>query len=318
VKTSVDEDGKEDTQRVFRYDQSKPFAAQEGTQSFATPNSHKSQAEFLEEIFEGFDDAAKEEMSKDMVVTWEMHDRKSRMKYLYLDGHWDTPLWVWKDELKLSRYFPYFVLPLSDNIGSIAQPGEVAFYARMQDALNLINENAMWARLAAFNHWIYDSTLLDPKDAKSIIDKINHEKNTRQVHGVSMKGAGDISKIFQPFKLPSTNFAEVFDKEPIMQAIDRASRINVAMRGQQFKTNTTNDAVATYNQYSGALVDGINDRVEDFVEQIIWALLEVIVSKYDYTQIEQLVSEADAQKFTSMTVEEFNRKFKMEIVAGST
>jgi hypothetical protein len=313
--TEEDEDGKTSTQRYYKYDQAKPFDLEETSQRNEAANAKDV---LMDELFPEFSENTRQELSKDTITCVEYYDRKARKKYLYIEDHWDCPLWVWEDELKLSRFFPYFVLSFAPALGSISQPGEVSFYAHMQDGLNEINHQAAWVRSVAFRNWYYDSQAIDSDQVDKIKKTLTESTSEIAMTPIKLRGEKSLEDILMPLKLPSTQFAEIFDKGPYLESINRASRVSDAMRGEQFKTNTTNDAVETYNNFTSTLMDSITDRVESFVEEIIWAILEIMVSKFDKEQMSQLVSADKLDHFDNMSVEVFNNTVSMEIVAGSS
>jgi len=116
---------------------------------------------------------------------------------------------------------------------------------------------------------------------------------------------------------PAVQYKELFDTGSLRQAIDRSAATSAVDRGEQFKTNTTNDAVQyaaqTRQETTGVLIE----IIEDSFEALGWAMSEVLVSKYTKEDIAALVGQSYANAFTPMTVDEFNQKFRMQLAAGS-
>ena len=77
------------------------------------------------------------------------------------------------------------------------------------------------------------------------------------------------------------NFIQLFDKQPILEAIDRVSSVQPVMRGVEFKTNTTNQAINQYNSVQQTRTDEKIDAVEDFIGQIAWALAQMCLQFMD-------------------------------------
>jgi hypothetical protein len=71
------------------------------------------------------------------------------------------------------------------------------------------------------------------------------------------------------FVPPALKMPEFFSTDNSFAAINRITGINDAMRGAQFKTNTTNDAVDAYQKNVDIRVDERTDLIEDFIGDIM-------------------------------------------------
>lgn len=262
-------------------------------------------------------DQAKLRVQGTLPVVW-VYDRTTRLKYLYIEGRWDVPLWVYEDEMQLSRFFPFFILAFSATLNTIMQPGEVAHYISFQNEINKINKQISKLRARAFSKYLYNSDSISAEEIKKLFDMINAANDKVEAIGIKLKDQDrPLSELLEPLKVPSAQFKEVFDKEDLKNALDRATRITDAMRGAQFRTNTTNDAVATYNEFASNRLEGLTDKIELCVEDLLWSMSELVVSQMSTALINRILSTKDAQKFQNMSVEEFNRSYNLTIAAGS-
>lgn len=250
-------------------------------------------------------------------VVW-VYDRTTRLKYLYMEGRWDVPLWVYPDDMELSRFFPFFILAFSAPLSSVVQAGEVSHYVSFQKEINRINEQISRIRNRGFNKYIYNSAVIDKEEAQKLFDFADSKDSKVEALGVKLRDQDKaLSEIMEPLKLPSAQFKEIFDKTDLKEALDRTTRITDAMRGAQFRTNTTNDAVSTYNEFASNRLEGLTDKIELAVESLLWSMCELVVSKMTSAQINQILTTEDAQKFKSLSVTEFNRQHNLVIAAGS-
>jgi len=302
----------------YRYDQSKCFDDETDTQS----NTHKTKLET--QIIEKLMPERDEEMAKlaveDTILVVTIYDRATRYKYVYMDGQWETPLWVYEDTLGLSRFFQHFFLSFSTPISGALQPGVVSRYLPFQEEINRIYEQESLVRDAAFTTMIYNTDGID----KENIDKIMSEATTRRKKrglraiGVKLRDKDKtLSDVFAPLQMPVSQFGEVFAKDGLRQAIQQTSRISEAMKGSEYKTHTTTDAVQMYAETAQKRTEGITERIEDAAEELFWALCEIVVSKFDRADIQRLTSPGMAEHFQNMTVTEFNEQFTLTIAAGS-
>lgn len=264
------------------------------------------------------DEQAKLRAKNALPVVW-VYDRTTRLKYLYIEGKWDVPLWVYEDEMGLSRFFPFFILAFSSPLNSIIQSGEVSHYIAIQDEINRINKQVSRTRRRAFNKYIYNSAAIDKEEATKIFNFAETSDNRVEAIGVRVRDQDKaLSDVLEPLKLPSTQFKEIFDKTDLENALERTVRMNEVMRGAQFKTNTTNVAIDAYNEYASNRFEGLTDKIELNVEYLLWSICELVVSKMSQEQISQLIAIDDAEQFSPMTVADFNRQYNLVIAAGST
>jgi hypothetical protein len=307
----------EQNTRFFRYKPDVEFA----TKSSTNDANIKAvvEADIVNQLMPDVDnDQAKLRLENTMPVVW-VYDRTTRLKYLYLEGRWDVPLWVYEDEMQLSRFYPFFLLAFSASLNSVIQAGEVSHYISFQEEINKINKQTSLLRARGFTKYLYNASLIDKGEVERLFDAIEINSTKLQAIGIKVKdNEKPLSELLEPLKVPSAQFKELFDKRDLKEALDRTTRITDAMRGAQFRTNTTNDAVETYNEFAGNRLEGLTDKIELCVEELLWSMCELIVSKMGSEEINMLLTTEDAKKFRPMSVTEFNAKHHLTIAAGST
>jgi DNA-binding PadR family transcriptional regulator len=299
---------------VYRYDERIGYEAEKRDNPEATAT-----ATVMEEIFPDLDvDQASLRLKNKLPVVW-VYDRVTRLVILYLEGRWETPLWVYKDELKLSRFFPHFILSFSSPINSITQRGEVSHYIRFQQEINNINKQASAARKAAFSIILYDSNTVDSKEVDRVLKEVTRSTGELKAIGIKLKDKDKgVDGMLAPFKMPALQFMEMFDKSGLKEAITSASRVGDAMRGQQFKVNTNTTAVNTYKEQAQTRLEGLTDKIEASVEDLLWSVCEIMVSQFTMEEMQMLVSTKAAEDFVQMSVRDFNLQHSLTIAAGST
>lgn len=256
---------------------------------------------------------------KDKTPCLWIQDRTTRLTYLYILDRWDTPVWVFEDELELSRFFHYFILSFSAGTGSIVKNSESSYYIPFQNEINDIEKTKTFARKTAFKTFVFNSDAIDEEELNKVFKAILNRKNEFKGIGLKLKDRElDLEKIIKPFLVPQGQIAEMFDTTSMVQAIDKTSRLAEAFRGQEFKTNTTNDAIAQYQNVAGTRLNTLVDAVEEVAAQLFWAIAEVIVSKYQQEDIVDLVGPSMAKAFRPMPVKEFNKLITMSVEAGSS
>ena len=119
---------------------------------------------------------------------------------------------------------------------------------------------------------------------------------------------------------PSTQFMQLFDPQPYLQAIDRVSSVTNVMRGVEYKTNTTNKAIESYESQTQTRLDEKIDQIEEFIGNIGAGLLELCVSKMPAEMVAALTDEKCGQLWSvamPMSPYEFHQQFTLRCVGGS-
>lgn len=263
----------------------------------------------------GFDD---EDSFKKAQYTkvWYVWDKVTRRCMLFHDKDWKWPIWVWDDPTKLQRFFPLFPLEFYTDPEEDYARSEVMYYLDQQDAINEIHSERRraisWARKNIFFNarTIKDTTTVDAflsggKVGAIGIDLPEGHKLTDQIYSVPP---------------PSTNFMQLFDTAPYLQAVERVSSVSKVMQNAEFKTNTTNKAIESYQSGTQTRLDEKIDQIEDWIGDIGCGVLELCVQFMDADQVQQLLGDRAAQlwsKMTPMTPDDIRRNYSITIVGGS-
>lgn len=245
---------------------------------------------------------------------WWIWDKVTRRLELYMDNDWKWPLWVWNDPLNLDGFFPfkalYFVIPSE---GAFAK-GEVSYYLDQQDAINEINEQERLSRQwAKWNIW-FNSNAVDD----ATVSRILEGGKSRGAYGVALPEGMKIDDVLKSILPPSANFASLFNKETKYQAIDRISSVNDAARGSEFKTNTTNGAIAKYEQNSNIVLEDKIDALEDWLSEVYWQVLQLCLQFMQKDQVVSLIGATQGGQWTNMDAKQISQTISFRIVAGST
>lgn len=256
-------------------------------------------------------------LEKDKVKCFLVWDRLTRQISLYEDADWSYPLWVYEDNLKLTRFYPHFIVSYSEPVDGIVQPGETSQYIGQQREINKINKKMSYIRKVAFGALIYNSKVLKGPEAIRLVEHLRNPDKV-EAFGVDWDPEQKIEDLLHSFIPPVAKYAELFDKQDLMSVANRISSTNDAMKGQQFKTNTNTASVDTYNQAANVTTSELTDIVEDAVEELGWAMCEIVVSKFTKDDVINLIGAEYGEAFTPMQVTELNREFGLTVVSGST
>jgi hypothetical protein len=244
-------------------------------------------------------------------------DKPTRRLMLFHSGDWTWPIWVWDDPLGLTRFYPYFIISFVMSTGGTVSVGETAYVLDHQDEVNDIARQKSRIRRSVFDYFFYNSSKFKKDEVEKFIRVLRGE-TSRGKHAIGVDaGEMKISDVFEALKPPSAEHEKLFDSEPTLASINRITNTSDALRGVQFKTNTTEDAVQSYMESLKLSVGAKVDVIEDVVADIALAVAEVAVQFMDEQDVESVVGPYLAQFWQQMTVSEFHANYDVELVAGS-
>lgn len=231
----------------------------------------------------GFDDRDSFNKAKRTKV-WRVWDRSTRRLELYSDKNWSWPIWVWDDPFQLDSFFPLTPLWFHENPISQYAKGEVSYYLDQQDQINEINDEKRRSLLWARRNIFYDKNKVQKDEVEKILKGAEPTATPIDVPE-GMKGTDMIFSIAPP----SMNFQQLFDKKDLYAAIDRIAATNDMMRGEQFKTNTTNKAIDYYSTMGNMRMDERLDSIEDSIGDVGWKMAQMCLRFMPAEVVQQLI-----------------------------
>lgn len=263
----------------------------------------------------GYDDQQVFESAQRTKV-WYVWDKVTRRVLMFNDADWSWPIWVWNDPYNLDTFFPFFPLEFYTDPEDLHARSEVAYYLDQQDSINLINaEQRRWREWAS-SRFIYNKNQLDAAKVEQFL----RDGSKERALGVEVPPETDVGNLFKPLLPPSVQVAQIFDKTPQLEAIDRLSSVTQVMRGTEYKTNTTNKAIESYESQTQTRLDEKIDAVEEHIGSVGWAILQLCVQFMSPEEVAELLGEEHAQlwaAFQGMPIQQFQQQFNFQVIGGS-
>jgi hypothetical protein len=250
---------------------------------------------------------------------WLFWDKATRRTALFAADDWTYPLWIWDNYTKTTRFFPYFIIGFGLSTGQTTTVGEVSYYLDQQDEINQINRQITRIRNSIFNFFFYNSHKMSQADAELLMQAMKRGfVDEQSVIGVKVPEGTKIGDVFEALVPPSLNYEALFNKEPTINSINRISNTSDAIRGTQFKTNTNEAAVQSYQDAARMSVGAKIEVVEDVLADLCKALLEQCVQNMSKLEVEALVGQELAKAWDNMELAEFTKRFSFDIVPGTS
>lgn len=247
-------------------------------------------------------------------------DKTMNRVMLFSRDDWTWPIWVWdaSEIMNVTRFFPYFIIGYGMSTGGTVSVGEVSYYLDQQDEINDINRQIARIRRALFDYFFYNSAAVNADEAEKFFRALRGEtQGGSHILGVDAGEGGDISKMVQAFLPPSAQYEPFFNKEPILNSINRVTNTSDALRGVQFKTNTNESAVDTYQESARLAVGAKVDVIEDVMSDLAYTLGELCIQNYTKEEVEGLIGRVPAEGYEQVPLELFRSMYSVEVVAGS-
>ena len=250
---------------------------------------------------------------------WLVWDKATRRTALFAADDWTYPLWIWDNYTKTTRFFPYFIIGFGLSTGQTTTVGEVSYYLDQQDEINQINRQVSRIRNSIFNFFFYNSHKITQADAELLMQAIKRGfVDEQSVVGVKVPEGAKISDVFEALVPPSLNYEALFNKEPTINSINRISNTSDAIRGVQFKTNTNEASVQSYQDAARMSVGAKIEVVEDVMSDLCKALLEQCVQNMTKEEVEGLIGAKLSEPWVNMSLADFNKKFALDMVPGTS
>ena len=244
---------------------------------------------------------------------WYVWDKTTRRVMMFADNNWKWPMWVWDDPYKLPRFFPYFFLWFHESPNTNSPRGEVNYYLDQQDAINEINDELRRSRKWARRNVFYNKDKISQADVEAVL-----KGDDGTARGIDVPEGMKIDDIIFSLTPPAIRVPELFSVDSKVAAIDRITGINAAMRGAQFKTNTTNKAVESYSQTANIRTEERIDLIEDFIADIMWNVIMLCLMNWDAEDVVELIGPKYAQNWKRITdPADFNTNYHMRVEGGS-
>jgi hypothetical protein len=243
-------------------------------------------------------------------------DKIKRRFMLFADNNWSWPIWVFEDPYHFPDFFPLSRLQFHTDPQQVRCRGEVSHYLDQQDEINVIVDEGNRARVLVRDNLIFDSTALTAKDVEDIVLNAN-----KKAKGVKVPEGRKLEDLITAPPLPTLQYQFLWSKDSAIQAINRIAGVQDAMRGEQFKTNTTNQAIEQYNSISGVRLDEKRDAIEDFIGDIMYKVIFLCLQFMDGETVLQLVGSQYAdvvQSWRNMEAKEIRNIVMCTVEGGST
>jgi hypothetical protein len=266
----------------------------------------------LEAASYGFNDV-KAFKAAQYTKVWYVWDKTTRRILMFADNNWTWPIWVWDDLLKLPRFFPYFRLWFHESVNSSAPKGEVTYYLDQQDNINDINSEVRRGRQWARRNVFFNKNAIKQDDVEAVL-----KGDDGTARGVDVPDGMKLEDVIFSFIPPSLKMPEFFSTENSFAAINRITGTNDSMRGAQFKTNTTNQAIDAYQKNVDIRVDERTDLIEDFIGDIMHNILMLCMMYWEKDDVADLIPAMIDNWIPVSDPRDFETRIVIRVEGGST
>lgn len=262
----------------------------------------------------GYDDEESYKKAQ-KTICWYVWDKVTRRVLLFAEHDWTMPIWVWDDPYGLEEFFSVVPLAFHTDPEDQCARGEVAYYLDQQDEINAINNAVSKFRHRMLNKNIANKRVLG-EDTENAVNAFMSPNNKKDVLILDFDPNFDIAKAFMGFPVPRD--AQAFlDKGNLYSAIDRLSSVSKMMQGAEYKTNTTNKAIESYESSTQTRLDEKIDAVEEMIGRIGSNILTMCIQFMTQEEVVALIGPLDGE-WQNMSGQEAAKSFEMTITGGSS
>lgn len=247
---------------------------------------------------------------------WKVWDRITRRVYMYHDQDWTWPIWVWDDPFGFDDFFPIAPLSFHTDPEAMYARGEVSYYLDQQDEINAINSQTSRMRHRVSNTLVYNKRVVEHE--KDLINLVKPTDDNDLV-GVSLPEGMKLADVVMAPPVPAVDYPQLFDKKGQYDAIDRVSGVPSVVQGVEYKTNTTNRAIESYESSSSMRLDEKIDAIEEQIGRVGYMVLTLCLQHMSKEEVALLIGPENANAWPGpMNAKDAQRAFSMTITGGSS
>lgn len=240
-------------------------------------------------------------------------DKATRRCELYSDADWCYPIWVWDDPYKLDRFFPLVHMQFHTDPTRLYAKGEVTYYLDQQDSLNLMNNEFSRIRGYASSILAYDKNKIKNPE---VLDDILAGTYTKRTIGIDVPEGMKLGDMMGPVLPPSADAIKFFDKRATLESIDRISGVSSVQRGVEYKTNTTNRAIESYESQMQTRADEKMDAIEDSIGEVLWLVSQMCLQFMSKEEVKLLCGKSEG--WEQMDPRTIPTAFSPRVAGGSS
>ena len=243
---------------------------------------------------------------------WRIWDRTTRRVLLYAANKWDWPIWVEDDPYGLPNFAPLEPLYFTVTPGSSYARSPVTYYLDQADAVNEIHSEFNRARMRVLNNILFDDRL-----APATVEAALSNTSKKVARGISVPDGAKLSDLFYSPQDVITKAQHLFDPQRLYASMDRVSGITDTMRGVQYKTNTTNQAIESYQSSTATRLDKKISAIENWLGRLYYGIAFVCALRMQREDVEAIIGRS-ADAWQNYAPQELRRMFNVQAVGGST
>ena len=240
-------------------------------------------------------------------------DKATRRCELYSDADWTYPVWVWDDPYHLDQFFPLQPMQFHTDPTNTYAKGEVVYYMDQQDTLNIMNNEFNRIRSYASSLVGYNKNII--KNPGELDDFLRGTQDKRTM-GFDIPEGMKLSDVLGAVLPPSAEAAKFFDKRGTLESIDRISGVSSVQRGVEYKTNTTNRAIESYESQMQTRADEKMDAIEECVGGVLWMVGQMCLQFMTEAEVQQLIGTSEG--WQNMDPRDIVLQFVPRVVGGSS
>lgn len=247
---------------------------------------------------------------------WKIWDFTTRRVYMYAENDWKWPIWVWDDPYGLDDFYPIYPLAFHTDPEDLYARGEASYYLDQQDEINRINSQVSRMRHRISNQMVYNKRAITDE---STIVALTKPVMGKELVGIDIPEGMKIGDVIDTPPIPAVEYGQLFDKKSLFEAVDRVSGVPSAVKGAEYKTNTTNKAIDSYESSASMRLDEKIDAIEEIIGRIGNAILVMCLQFMPQEQVVELIGAQNAGAWPPpMAAKEANRSFTLTVTGGSS
>jgi hypothetical protein len=188
----------------------------------------------------------------------------------------------------------------------------VTYYLDQADAVNEIHSEFNRARMRVLNNILFDDRL-----PPATVEAALSNTSKKVARGIQVPSGEKLADMFYSPHDAILRAQHLFDPQRLYASMDRVSGITDTMRGVQFKTNTTNRAIESYQSSTATRLDKKISAIENWLGRLYYGLAFICALRMAREEVESIIGQR-ADDWTNYDPQALRGMFNVQAVGGST
>jgi len=255
--------------------------------------------------------AQEKDRERKMCCVYEIYNKSDGLVYAIAEGYDDFLKEPREPEIKLERFWPFFVLSFNDveNDRKIFPPSDVSLIRPMQKEYNRSRQALREHRIANRPKTAVPAGMLDEND----VEKLQTHPANAVITLNALQPGQSVDNVLQVIKCPPID-PQLYNTDVIYNDLERVAGSQVADLGGTSSSTATESSIAESSRMS-SMASNIDD-LDDMLNDLARTAGQIMLMEYSPDTVTKIAGPGSV--WPQLTVNEVAQELYLEVEAGSS